>query len=120
MKKVLSFVTLLIFALGFSAKAYNCPENLYFYVSNGASTAFAKSGNTFTYTIDASAADVFGVIVNANVADWDAAHGTTAYFANGKSGDIEISAAETWTSVSERGSVWDKGCYKFILLSAKQ
>lgn len=113
MRKLLSIVTLLIVALGFSAKAYDCPENLYFYVSNGASTAFEKSGTVFTYTVDATADDVYGVIVNADAENWDAAHAATAYFANGKWGDIQISGNETWTSVSEWGTGWSNGCYVF-------
>lgn len=118
MKKLSTFLMLLIVALGFTAKAYNCPENLYFYVSNAtSSTAFEKNQTVFTYTVDATAADVFGVIVNTNATSWDDAQSHNGYFANGKYGDITVSGAETWSTVAEwTGSTngkWSNGCYKF-------
>lgn len=117
MKKLLSFLTLLIVALGFTAKAYNCPENLYFYVSDATSTAFDKNQTVFTYTVDASTADVYGVIVNSNAKSWTDAHSCNAYFANEKYGDITVEGAETWSTVAEwtgnTNSQWGNGCYKF-------
>lgn len=117
MKKLLS-ILLVMFAVGFSAKAYNCPENLYFYESQASSTAFTKNQTVFTYTVDATAADVYGVIVDYNATSWDEAQSHNAYFANGKWGDIPVEGAETWTSVSEwngsANSKWSNGCYKFV------
>lgn len=118
MKKLLSVLTLLTIALGFSMKAYNCPENLYFYVSQGESTAFTKNQTVFTYTVDASEDDVFGVIVDYNANNWGEAQSHNGYFANGKYGDIEVSGAEVWSTVAEwSGSAnnnWSNGCYKFL------
>jgi len=117
MKKLLSALILLAAATGFSAQAYECPENLYFYESNASSTVFAKNQTVFTYTVDATAADVYGVIVNVDAKSWDDAQSNNGYFANGKYGDITVSGAETWSTVSEwtgsANSKWSNGCYKF-------
>lgn len=119
MKKILSFLTLLTIVAGFTAKAYNCPENLYFYVSEAtSSTAFDKAQTVFTYTVDATEADVYGVIVNYNATSWTDAQSHNGYFANGKYGDISVSGSEEWTTVAEwTGSTngpWSNGCYKFV------
>lgn len=121
MKKILSFLTLLTVVAGFSAKAYNCPENLYFYVSEATtSTAFTKAQNVFTYTVDAteSQSDIYGVIVNYNATSWGDAQSHNGYFANGKSGDITVSGSEEWTTVNEwvgsANNRWSNGCYKFV------
>lgn len=117
MKKLLSLVMLLTMALGFSARAYTCPENLYFYVSQESSHPFTKNQTSFTCTVDASAEDVYGVIVDFNATSWDEAQSHNAYFANGKYGDISVNSAEVWSSVAEwSGSAnnkWSNGCYKF-------
>lgn len=118
MKKLLSILTVLAIALGFSVKAYNCPENLYFYISDATtSTPFTKSQTVFTHTVDATASDVFGVIVNYNATSWSDAQSHNGYFANGKYGDILVSGPEKWTTVAEwTGSAnnnWSNGCYKF-------
>lgn len=118
MKKIFSLLTLLAMVLGFSAKAYDCPENLYFYVSEATtSTAFTKTGNVFQYTVDAKDADVYGVIVNYNATKWEEAQSHNGYFANGKYGDIAVSTSEEWTIVDEwtgsENNRWSNGCYKF-------
>lgn len=119
MKKFLTILVLWMFMLGFSAKAYNCPENLYFYVSGAtSSTPFTKNQTVFTYTVDASAADVYGVILNYNATSWNDAKTHNAYFANEKYGDISVDGPETWTTVTEwagsDNSQWGAGCYKFV------
>lgn len=114
MRKLLSAVTMLLASLGFTAQAYDCPDNVYFYVSNGASTAFDKDGTTFTYSVDATSAAVYGVIVDANVTDWNGAHAATAYFASGYDGssNLSISGTTVWNPVGEKTS-WSSGCLEF-------
>ncbi len=86
------------------------PE-LYFYESNKSSAKFSKDGNVFTYTIDATSADIYGVIVDKNVSNWDGAHATNAYFSSNSTNDIIVSGNQTWT-MQKRSSGWN-GCYKF-------
>lgn len=110
-------MALIAMTLGFAANAYNQPSDLYFYLSNQSSTKFDKSGAVYTYTVDATGADVYGVIVNYNAANWDDAHGNNAYFPSGKSGDITVDKAQTWTGMSEwtgtANNRWNSGCLKF-------
>lgn len=118
MKKLFSALTLLM-AAGVAAQAYNCPANLYFYVSEAtSSTAFEKNQTVFTYTVDATAGDVFGVIVASNAKSWNEAHSTNTYIPGGKWGDIEISGATSWDTMDEwtgtTNNQWSNGCLKFV------
>lgn len=118
MKRLLSLVLMVMFAAGFTTHAYNCPTNLYFYESEKSSTEFTKNQTVFTYTVDATQGDVYGVIVNYNATSWDDAQTHNGYFANGQFGNITVNSAETWSTVAEwTGSAnnkWSNGCYKFV------
>ncbi|MCM1336859.1 MAG: Ig-like domain-containing protein [Candidatus Amulumruptor caecigallinarius] len=119
MRKILSAVTLLLASAGFSAQAYNCPAKLYFYVSEAtSSTAFEKNQTVFTYTVDATAADVYGVIVNANATSWASAHSSNGYFPSTlTSGNFDITGSMNLGNMKEQaGSAnnqWDNLCLKF-------
>lgn len=114
MKKITSALMLMILVFAFSAKAYNCPDNLYFYVSNAtSSTAFDKSGSTFTYTVDATNGDVYGVISDYAAKSWDDAHGHNAYFPKDKSGDVVVDKAQSWAEMTQWTATWNGGCFKF-------
>lgn len=56
--------------------------------------------------------------MNTNAKSWDEAHSSYAYFPNGRTNDIEISGAETWSDVIEKAGTpnnrWDNLCYKFV------
>lgn len=55
MRKLLSLLAPALLALGITANAYNCPTDLYFYVSQAtSSTAFTKDHTVFTYTVRTS------------------------------------------------------------------
>lgn len=89
-------------------------QDLYFYVSNGSSTKFIQDGSEYTYTIDATNDDVWGVIVDRSVSNWDdAENNANAYFANSKYGDIEVSGPETWSTIAKWSPKWSNGRYKF-------
>lgn len=95
-------------------EAENADPELYFYLSNATSSSkFSQEGTEYTYTIDATNFDVFGVIVDRNAKSWDEAHSANAYFANGKDHDIEVSGPETWSTITKWTPVWQDGCYKF-------
>lgn len=118
MKKLFSLLAFIMLTLGITANAYNCPTDVYFYVSQAtSSTVFAKDHTVFTYTVDATEADVYGVIVNTPATSWDDAQSHNAYFPAGKSGDITVDASAEWPAMVEwTGSAnnrWSNGCFKF-------
>lgn len=102
---------------GFVVQAYNAPSDLYFYVSEKSSTQFEKNQTVYTYSVDATSSDVYGVILNYNATSWSDAQSHNAYFPQGKSGDITVDAANTWNGMAEwTGSTnnkWNNGCFKF-------
>lgn len=126
MKKFLAFLALLVCVLSAPqlANAWNDPGNLYFFKDlgqnngSGSSTQFSHSGNVYTYTVDATAGDVLGVIIDQNVNNWDGAHSSNTYLPTGykPSNDEDyysVSGDETWPDLRVYGATWSKYCLKF-------
>lgn len=119
MRKMFTAMTLLLASAGITARAYNCPAKVYFYVSEAtSSTAFERNQTVFTYTVDATTADVYGVIVNANATSWASAHSSNGYFPSTlTSGNFEITGSMDLGNMKEQtGSAnnqWDNLCLKF-------
>ena len=114
MKKFLTFFALLCALLGFSvpisaADSYNDPGALYFF--NGSSHPMTKVGYDYTYTVDATSDDIYGVFTNQNTKSWETAkNSNNCYIPNGAKNGQDNGKDQNFEATSLNGTwlyTWD-------------